>query len=166
LLTGDFTLSSGRKSKYLFQLRQSTLHGEGALLFAQLITGFMKERGLSCLGGLVQGAVPIVSAVAPVSFQMGYPVEVFFVRKAAKAHGAKELVDRYLNKSKDVLLVDDVTTTGNSMFEAADAIRAEGYDRPVTRALSIVDREEGATEALAEKGIELTSLFKKSDFGF
>src|SRR4051794_22613044 len=63
LLRGDFTLSSGRKSKYLFQLRQTTLDPEGATLIGDLVTSFMQIRGLQCLGGLELGAVPIVTAV-------------------------------------------------------------------------------------------------------
>jgi orotate phosphoribosyltransferase len=165
LLRGEFTLSSGRKSHYLFQLRQTTLHGKGSLLIAELIVSFMRFHGLTCIGGLVQGAVPIVAAVAPISVQRDYPVDVFFVRKEAKAHGAKERVDGYLNLSARALLVDDVTTTGTSMLDAAEAMRAAGYAIPINKALAIVDREEGAAQALAEQGIELFSFFRKSEFG-
>jgi orotate phosphoribosyltransferase len=164
LLRGEFTLSSGRPSKYLFQLRQTTLHSEGALLIAELIVDFMRQHKLRCLGGLVQGAVPIVSSVAPVSFQKGYPIDVFFVRKEAKLHGAKERIDGYMSATEEVLLVDDVTTTGKSMLDAITAMKEAGHDRQVTKALSIVDREEGATEFLEPHGIELFSFFKKSDF--
>ncbi len=164
LLRGDFTLSSGRSSKYLFQLRQTTLHSEGALLIADLIVDFMKSLNLTCIGGLVQGAVPIVSSVAPISFERKYPIDVFFVRKEAKVHGAKERVDGYMPKAKEVLLVDDVTTSGKSMLDAIAGMKESGYDRPVKKALSIVDRQEGATEFLETQGIELFSFFKKSDF--
>jgi orotate phosphoribosyltransferase len=165
LLRGDFTLSSGRKSNYLFQLRQTTLHSEGALLIAGLIVDFMRSHRLTCIGGMVVGAVPIVAAVAPVSFQQGYPVKAFFVRKQAKAHGAEERIDGYLVAEADVLVVDDVTTTGASMLEAIAAMKEGGYRGTVRKALSIVDREEGARENLAAQGIELSSFFTRSDFG-
>ena len=155
LMRGDFTLTSGRKSNYLFQLRQTTLHGEGSSLIARLIIDFMKRLKLTCIGGLVQGAVPIVSAVAPVSWEAGYPVDVFFVRREAKQHGAKELVDGYMNREADVLVVDDVTTSGKSMLDAVAGMREEGYLRPIVQALSIIDREEGASENLAKQGIRL-----------
>ena len=102
ILRGDFTLSSGRKSTYLFQLRQTTLHPEGASLIADLILDFMKEQRLTCIGGMVQGAVPIVAAVSAGSFRVGYPVQAFFVRKEAKKHGAEELVDGFMAKSGEV----------------------------------------------------------------
>src|SRR5438874_8570299 len=50
LMRGDFTLTSGRKSNYLFQLRQTTLHGEGSSLLARLIVDFMKRLKLTCIG--------------------------------------------------------------------------------------------------------------------
>jgi orotate phosphoribosyltransferase len=165
LLRGDFTLSSGRKSNYLFQLRQTTLDSEGALLITGLIVDFMRSHRLTCIGGMVVGAVPIVAAVAPVSFQQGYPVKAFFVRKQAKAHGAEERIDGYLDPDGDVLVVDDVTTTGASMLEAIAAMQEGGYRGTVRRALSIIDREEGARENLAARGIELSSFFTRSDFG-
>jgi orotate phosphoribosyltransferase len=165
LMRGEFNLSSGRKSKYLFQLRQTTLHSEGSRLIAELIIDFMKRLHITCIGGLVQGAVPIVSSVAPVSWHVDYPVDAFFVRKEAKLHGAKERVDGYMNLDSNVLLVDDVTTTGTSMLEAVAGMREAGYLRPINMALSIVDREEGASENLAKEGIQLYSFFRTKDFG-
>lgn len=164
LLRGDFVLSSGRKSTFLFQLRQTVLHPEGASLIGALIVEFMKAHGLKCIGGLEMGAVPIVTAVAQASHHMDYPIGAFFVRKAQKAHGARERIDGYIEGYREVLLVDDVTTTGGSTLQAIDAIRSEGHDIAVTKALSVLDRQEGAAENFAARGIELFALVKKSDF--
>lgn len=164
ILRGDFTLSSGRRSTYLFQLRQTTLHPEGSSLISDLIVDFMKSNNLSCLGGMVQGAVPIVAAVSARSFLNGYPVQAFFVRKEAKGHGAEELVDGFMAATGDVLLVDDVTTTGGSMLETMERMSRAGFKGQVSKALSVVDRQEGATENLAARGIALHALFTRQDF--
>jgi orotate phosphoribosyltransferase len=164
LQTGDFTLSSGRESQYLFQLRQTTLHPEGAALIGAVISDYMQQQGLRCIGGLEMGAVPIVAEVAAMSHVRGFPVLVFFVRKQAKARGARERIDGYVNENDEVLLLDDVATTGGSILAALEALREEKHQVSVRRALVIIDREEGAAQALAEKGIELVSLFRKSDF--
>jgi orotate phosphoribosyltransferase len=164
ILRGDFTLSSGRKSTYLFQLRQTTLHPEGASLIADLVVDFMKDHRLTCLGGMVQGAVPIVAAVSARSFLAGYPVQGFFVRKEAKKHGAEELVDGFMTKDGEVLLVDDVTTTAGSMLETLERMNRAGFTGTVGKALSVIDRQEGATENLAARGITLYPLFTRQDF--
>lgn len=163
LLRGDFTLSSGRKSTYLFQLRQTTLHPEGAALIGEIIVDFMRREGLGCTGGLEMGAVPIVAAVAVASFRAGYPVDAFFIRKQVKEHGARERVDGHVRDGADVLMLDDVTTTAGSVLKAIEGLREERRCT-VRVALAILDREEGATENLAAHGIRLVSIFRTSDF--
>lgn len=163
LLRGNFRLSSGRESRFLFQLRQTTLHPEGGYLIGDILAEFMAARGLSFVGGLVLGAVPVVTAIAIASHLRKHPVGVFFVRKEAKEHGAKELVDGFLKPGSEILAVDDVTTTGGSMMKAIMGIANE-RGCTVRHAVSVVDREEGAYEALAEQGITLHSIFRKSDF--
>ena len=162
LKTGTFILSSGRHSTYLFQLRQTTMLPEGAALIGEIIVDYMKSHALSCIGGLEMGAVPIVAAVAAVSHLKNYPVDAFFVRKAQKEHGARERIDGYLRSGADVLMIDDVATTGGSILRAIEGI--EGHNCHVRRALAVVDREEGAAQNLAAPGIQLAAIFKRSDF--
>jgi len=164
LKTGHFVLSSGRTSTYLFQLRQTTMFPEAAALIADILVDFMQSRGITCVGGLEMGAVPIVAAAAAVSHLKNYPVSAFFVRKAAKAHGARERVDGYLAKGSEVLMIDDVATTGGSILKAIEGLREEGLNAPVRTALAIVDREEGAAQNLAKHNIKLAAIVKKSDF--
>ena len=162
LKTGEFTLSSGRKSTYLFQLRQTTMLPEGAALIGDILVDYMKSHAITCIGGLEMGAVPIVAAVAAVSHLKNYPVDAFFVRKAQKEHGARERLDGFLRSGAEVLMIDDVATTGDSILRAIEGIA--GYNPHVRRALAVVDREEGAVQNLAAQGIQLAAIFKKSDF--
>ncbi|HEY1615301.1 MAG TPA: orotate phosphoribosyltransferase [Rhizomicrobium sp.] len=162
---GEFTLSSGRSSNFLFQLRQTTMMPEGAALIGEMIVDFMRRHQLRTVGGLEMGAVPIVAAVAVASYHADYPVDAFFVRKSAKAHGARERVDGHLVDGADVLLIDDVATTGGSILRALEGLREEYPHCQCSRAFSVIDREEGASESLAEHGIALAAIFGKSDFG-
>jgi orotate phosphoribosyltransferase len=159
---GTFTLASGQTSDYFFQLRQTTMHPEGANLIGHLVVEFLRDQDIHCIGGLELGAVPVVSAAAIIGFQKNYEMDAFFVRKQPKAHGARELIDGHINEGADVLIVDDVTTTGGSIMRAVDSIKSK--ECKVTKALSIVDREQGAASGLAEHGITLYSLFSRSDF--
>lgn len=164
LLRGDFILTSGKTSKFLFQLRQTTMFPEGQFLIGSIIEEFMRANGLRSVGGLELGAVPVVTAVAYASFQSGHPVDAFFVRKQQKEHGARELIDGELKEGAAVLMVDDVTTTGGSILKAIDNMAKE-KTCTVPWALAVVDRDQGATEALAERGIAFASIFTKADFG-
>ncbi len=151
LKRGDFTLSSGAKSTFLFQLRQTTMFPEGQHLVGTIIEEFMRSKGIATIGGLEMGAVPIVGAVAFASFAAGHPVDAFFVRKQPKAHGARELIDGELKDGANVLMVDDVTTTGGSVLKAIDNAATE-KKFSVTWALSIVDRDEGGLPTSAAAG--------------
>jgi len=168
LKTGQFKLASGRESTFLFQLRQTTLHPEGAFLLSDIIVDYMAMHKIRFIGGLVLGAVPIAASVAAVSFARKAipPIHAFFVRKEAKGHGAKEIIDGFTGgePADEILLVDDVATSGGSLLKALHILQEQGFKGNVTKALVIVDREEGATENLAKEGIELVSIFKKSDF--
>ncbi|MGH6818679.1 MAG: orotate phosphoribosyltransferase [Methylovirgula sp.] len=161
---GDFILTSGARSNYLFQLRQTTMLPEGAALIGEIVVDFMRDRNIRCVGGLELGAVPLVSAISAVSHYKNYPVDAFFVRKNAKIHGAQERIDGYVRDGEEVLFVDDVATSGTSIITAIEAMKEEFPTCIVRTAFVVVDRQEGATQNLAERGIELVSIFKKSDF--
>lgn len=160
---GEFTLASGAKSTYFFQLRQTTMHPEGASLIGELLVEFMRREDIHCIGGLELGAVPVVTAAAVMGFQRDYPLDAFFVRKKAKQHGARELIDGHIRPGAEVLIIDDVTTTGGSTLKAVESVADMGCK--VIKALAIVDREEGAPQNLAKEGIALYSLLRRSDFG-
>jgi orotate phosphoribosyltransferase len=164
LKIGQFTLTSGRQSTYLFQLRQTTLLPEGAALIGEIIVDYMRRHGITAIGGLELGAVPLVASVAAVSHLKNYPIDAFFVRKAQKEHGARERVDGHLRVGSEVLMVDDVATTGGSILKAIEGMRSEHPDADCRRALAVVDREEGAAQNLADAGIRLAAIFKRSDF--
>ena len=164
LKLGEFTLSSGRHSTYLFQLRQTTMLPEGAALIGEIIVEYMKRHAIACIGGLELGAVPIVSAVAAVSHLKHSPVNAFFVRKKPKKHGACERIDGHLPPEAEVLMVDDVATSGGSILKAVEGMKSDRRCFNVHRALVVVDREEGAAENLAVQGIKLAAIFKRSDF--
>ncbi len=162
LITGrTFTLASGRTSSFFVNLKQTMLDPEGANLLADLILDVMEEQGIRNIGGLEMGAVPLVSAVCTKSFER-YPVNAFFVRKGAKDHGAAQLIDGHLDEGSEVLIIDDVVTTGGSAIQAAEAVKARGCQ--VSKILAIVDRQEGGRENLADHGFELISLLERRDF--
>jgi len=135
---------------------------EGAALLGEVILEYMYQHSIECIGGLELGAVPLVSSVAVMSHIKGSPINAFFVRKLAKEHGARERIDGHLRDGAEVLMIDDVATTGGSILKAIEGMESRGAY--VRRALAVVDREEGAAQNLARASIQLAAIFKRSDF--
>ncbi|MBV9996896.1 MAG: orotate phosphoribosyltransferase [Caulobacteraceae bacterium] len=163
---GRFTLSSGRESDLYFNLKPTMMDARGARLCAEAFLARVLEEKVDYVGGLEMGAVPVISALAAVSDVKGVPVRTFFVRKEAKGHGTREVIEGLgpgeSLTGKRVLIVDDVATTGGSVVKAVEAARAAGA--VVEAALVIVDRQEGASEALADAGLRLISVFTGAEF--
>ena len=163
LRTGDFTLSSGKKSSYYLDCRLTTMHPKGALLIARLILETIRQENIKAdaIGGLTLGADPIVAAVAVVSELEGMPLHAFIVRKEAKAHGMQRFIEGYdAPAGARVIVVDDVCTTGDSILTAANRAEQAGY--VVAAAFCVVDREEGGTEAI-RRNYPLYPLFRAKD---
>jgi len=164
LKKGKFILSSGKESSYYLDGRVITLTPKGAYLVASIILEMIKDRKISAFGGPTLGADPIVGAVACLSDIQQVPLKTFIVRKTAKMHGMQRQVEGpALEKGEEVILVDDVATTGKALIEAKQALEECGV--VVRGAVVIVDRLEGASENLAKAGLKLESIFKISDFG-
>lgn len=164
----EITLASGRKSRHYFNMKPTMLDPSGALAIAHLMLDEVKALGgqFDAIGGLELGAVPIASAIAPISAIRGEPISAFLIRKKAKDHGTQSLVeglsDAETLSGKTIIIVEDVTTTGGSAIKAIEAVRKDGAT--VNHVITILDREEGAREAFAAVGVTLISLLKKSDF--
>ncbi|MDM7940560.1 MAG: orotate phosphoribosyltransferase [Methanothrix sp.] len=155
------TLSSGRTSDYYMDCKRVTLSAEGAFLTAKLMLE-MIDSDVSAVGGLTLGADPIVSSIAVLSHLQGRNLAALIVRKEAKKHGTMSYVEGpALEKGAKVAVVEDVVTTGASLLKAIERIAAAGY-QPV-QALTILDRQEGGSEALRERGYALQALFSRKD---
>lgn len=156
-LEGDFTLSSGQKSRYyLDKYRFSTdprLLGPIAEGLASLL-----PDGLSALAGVELGAVPLAAAL---SLRTGLPFVI--VRKAAKEHGTSRLIEGVLQPRARVALVEDVLTTAGQAIRAANLLTELGAR--VERIVYVVDREQGADANIRAAGFEPAALFTRSSLG-
>jgi orotate phosphoribosyltransferase len=154
-LQGSFRLRSGRVAteyfdKYRFESDPVLLRDVAQLAATRI------PAGVEGLAGLELGGVPIATAL---SLQTGLPA--YFVRKEAKKYGTERLVEGGDVEGKHLLVVEDVVTSGGQVVLSTDDLRAAGA--VITDALCVIDRESGATEALAASGITLHALFTTSD---
>ena len=152
--TGEFLLSSGKKSNFYVDCRKVTLHPQGARLIGKIILDKIKDLKVDALGGLTLGADPITSAVVTLGNIPG-----FIVRKKAKEHGTQQKIEGLLESGWNVVIVEDVATTGASALQAIEAAEAAGAK--VVKVIAVVDREEGAAEAL--KKYDFDPIFRKSE---
>ncbi|PSQ27730.1 orotate phosphoribosyltransferase [Halobacteriales archaeon QS_9_68_17] len=150
---GEFELSHGGTSdyyvdKYLFETDPRCLD-----LVAE---AFAERVGDAKLGGVALGGVPLVAVTAVTA---GSPYVI--ARKQQKEYGTGNLVEGRLDEGEEVVVIEDIATTGQSAVDAVEALREAGAT--VNRALVVVDRQEGGRENLADHGVELESLVTAGD---
>jgi len=163
---GETKLVSGRSTNFYFNMKPSMLHPESAHLMATLILEALQGASVDYIGGLEMGAVPLATGVCVLSHGQGRPIGAFFVRKQAKEHGARKLVEGLAPgetlQDKRVVILEDVTTTGGSSMKAMEAVRAEGA--VIERAITVVDRLEGAADTFKAAGVPFQALLTTTDF--
>jgi len=169
LKRGRFRLASGRESRIYFNMKATMMHPRGANLCARGLLRTLETLQFDYVSGLEMGAVPLLGAVAALSHDQDFPVAATFVRKQPKAHGTQLMVEGLEDEGgeslegKRVVVIDDVATSGGSILKAVDQIVAAGGK--VEHAVVLLDREEGAGQMLADKGVVLHALVTASDLG-
>ena len=156
-LEGDFTLRSGRKSKYyldkyLFETQPDILRALGES-FAKYVGDSTTLIAGAELGG--------ISLAAAASMASGKPFVI--IRNTKKDYGTAKPYEGKISDGDSVLLVEDIATTGGQVLEAAKFI--SGMGAKVERIVAVIDRQEGARENVEEAGFTFESLFTKGDLG-
>lgn len=162
---GDFTLSSGEKSKFYVDLKNATLHPEAVYLMGELAMDIIQRDAhqVEALAGMTLGADPLITAISLAGRARGMFLPGAIVRKEAKGHGTGRYIEGAGNfkKGMKLLILEDVITTGNASMQAIERVREAGYD-PIA-ALAVVDREQGGSEVLAAEGIKFFRLTTLKD---
>jgi len=155
---GQFTLASGKQSKYYIDARLTTMSPEGLSVIGPLaLAALRKSRWkIDAIGGLTLGADPISYAISYASANSDQPLRAFTVRKEAKTHGTGKVIEGPFQEHDCVAVIEDVITTGGSALRAIEAVRAANGS--VAGVLALVDREEGGREAIEATGTPVISL--------
>jgi orotate phosphoribosyltransferase len=161
-----FQLASGRKSRWFFDMKPIMMHPEAGRIIGNLMNLRADEIGADFVGGLELGAIPLTALVVATDFTS--PRRGFMVRKEAKGRGGRKtnnppgIEGTSITEGGNVIVLEDVTTTGGSAIKAVHRIEKETACK-VVAVISILDRQEGGAEAFAEAGIPFESLLVRSD---
>jgi orotate phosphoribosyltransferase len=161
---GTFRLSSGRESSLYVDARLTTMSPDGLALIGPLGLELLSDAGwreADAVGGLTLGADPIAYAVSYASSGTARPIRAFTVRKTPKAHGAGRQIEGPFQEGDQVVVVEDVITTGGSALQACEAVASHGGR--VLGILALVDREEGGREALEAAGFTVRAFVTASE---
>jgi orotate phosphoribosyltransferase len=156
-LEGDFTLRSGKKSKYymdkyLFETCPDILKALGKE-FAKFAT-----KNTTLIAGAELGGIALAAATA-----METNKNWLIVRNSKKDYGTGKMVEGILKPTDTVLLVEDIATTGGQVLEAAKIITAAGAK--VEKIVAVIDRKQGAGENITAAGYKFESIMTKEDLG-
>ena len=159
LREGEFTLASGRTSKWYMDARQVTFRGDCLETVGRAVLEAVEGVAFDAVGGLTLGADPVALAVAACSGK-----RAFAVRKEAKGHGAGGRMAGPVRPGDRILVVDDAVTTGGSTLMAIDAIVDFGGE--IVAASCLLDRGGELGPALEQRRIPFFPVLGAPDLGF
>lgn len=159
---GTFRLASGRESDFYVDVKQTVFRAEGSRAIGEALCDRLQAHGITLVGGMAVGAVPLVSIALSAAAGRGFELDGFFVRKEVKDHGTAQRLDGRFRADARIALVEDVVTTGASTLAAMDAVEAAGGK--VVLIVTVVDREENdGVGALEARGAVVESLAKRTE---
>lgn len=163
---GKVILSSGKEADYYIDLRRITLHHEAAPLVGSVMLEMLDTAGIDFTnaGGLTMGADPVGTALMHSAGHAGRTIDAFVVRKAQKSYGMGRQVEGPSVEGRNVVVLEDTSTTGGSALAAVEGVRKAGGN--VVAVAVIVDRDTGSKERIeAEAGVPYLYAFGKDELG-
>lgn len=153
-----FTFSSGMKSPIYcdnrLTLSYPDIRQEIAAAFVTLIRDHFPE--VEVIAGTATAGIP---HAAWVSENMNLPMA--YVRGNAKSHGKKKQIEGRIQPGQQVVVIEDLVSTGGSAITAAEVLRHEGADVLGVAAIFTYGLEK-ASRAFAEAQLPLHTI---TDFG-
>jgi orotate phosphoribosyltransferase len=158
---GKVILSSGKEADYYVDLRRVTLDSTAAPLVGKVMLDLLADVEFDAVGGLTLGADPVATAMLHAAANQGRRLDAFVVRKAEKAHGLQRRIEGPDVAGRNVVAVEDTSTTGGSVMTAVEALREAGAN--VVAVAVIVER--GAAPMIEAAELPYFAAYQLSDLG-
>lgn len=172
LMYGDFILASGEKSKYYLNVKRTLGDWEGLALITDMMIDIIEEIEddeeikVNSVGGIESGSIPIVGAISITTAFSGHGlsnINNFYIRKTPKKYGTNQYIEGKVENSFNVIIIEDVITTGNSIIKAVNKLKEYIPNCNILCILSVIDRLQGGTENLKSHGYQYRSLLTIDD---
>jgi orotate phosphoribosyltransferase len=158
---GDFVLTSGQRSNYYIDGKLLSLMPDGMAQLAKVILAMLDGDDVNAIGGMTLGADPIIGAVIAFSQEQGRPLRGLIVRKERSGHGRTKLIEGPVQEGLNVVVIEDVVTTGSSSLKAIAALEEAGCN--IVKVIALVDRLQGGRENFENKGYRFEPIFTIED---
>lgn len=160
ILKGDFTLTSGKKSNLYIDSRLVSTYPRSLEIIAErFATGLSEELAANPELNIIGPSLSGIPIAAVLSVKLGKPFIID--RGKPKGHGTGKRFEGTFTDNAKCVIIDDLVTRGTTSVELVDELRSMGKE--VDRVFAVVDRNEGGSELLAEKGVELNALLAKQE---
>jgi len=151
---GNFVLTSGAESDYYIDIKKASTNPKTLKMIAKHMVKFVS--GSDIIAGMELGAVPLIVAL---SLETNIPYVI--IRKTKRSHGTGKQIEGGNVEDKNVLIIEDVTTSGGSVVKTIDIIKEN--NGTIVNVVTVVDRECGAKEVITDQKVLFTPLLTVSE---
>ncbi len=153
---GNFTLKSGKQSSYYVDFRPLISVPDIFYILCKYLSDLLPNSEKNYyICGLPYAGIPYCSVISTMKM-----IPMIMLRKEQKKYGTKKMIEGNINPSNEIVLIDDILTTGSSIVESLEYFK----EYKIKKIVVLLDRKEGGRERIEKMGYQVESLFTISDF--